>query len=136
MIERKPGEITTIVVHCSDTESGDVRTIRRFHIEKGWEDIGYHFVIRRDGEIEVGRPLEFVGAHVQGANTPTIGICLIGKTDFAEAQFASLRKLIRTLRWALGPLEVRGHREFPSARAQGKTCPNFDVREVVNSTMK
>jgi N-acetyl-anhydromuramyl-L-alanine amidase AmpD len=132
MMLRKREDVTMIIVHCSDTEQGDVKSIRRFHVEtRKWADIGYHFVIRRDGEIEVGRPIEHVGAHCEGANRNSIGVCLIGKTQFEQAQFEALKKLIRSLRWLLGErLSVRGHREFPSAKRQGKTCPNFEVRDL------
>lgn len=120
------------MVHCSDTPTGDVSSIRRYHItHNGWADIGYHYVIRRDGVIEVGRGLEFIGAHVEGGNTNSIGICLVGKDSFEPSQFSSLKQLVGSLRWVFGrPLMVRGHRDFPSAKDQGKTCPNFDVAEL------
>jgi N-acetyl-anhydromuramyl-L-alanine amidase AmpD len=129
---RSRSQIEVIVVHCSDTVAGDVASIRRYHTQhNGWSDIGYHYVIRRDGAVETGRGLEFVGAHVEGANTGSIGICLVGKDTFEPEQFASLKKLIGSLRWMFGrPLTVRGHREFSSAKEQGKTCPNFDVAEL------
>ena len=125
--------IDTIVVHCSDTEEGTVESIRRYHIEvKGWHDIGYHYVIYRDGGIHEGRPVEEVGAHVEGANQTSIGICLIGKDHFEQCQFDALKRLILTLQNTFSRINsVKNHYEFPSAIAQGKTCPNFNVHEVL-----
>lgn len=78
-----------IIVHCSATQPNwahdksaewKVQEIRRWHMStpRNWSDIGYHYIIDRDGTIAKGRPLERIGAHVQGHNTGTIGICLIG----------------------------------------------------------
>jgi len=74
--------INLIVVHASYTPpSMDIgaETIRDWHVnDNGWDDIGYHYVITRAGEVEVGRPLEMAGAHVRGHNDDSIGVCLIG----------------------------------------------------------
>lgn len=125
-------KISRIVVHCSDTESGNVDSIRRYHVShNGWNDVGYHFVITRDGTIEPGRPLSKAGAHVSGANYDSIGICLIGKNDFKPHQFEALRDLVAALKAQFGGLSVFPHNVFPSAKKQGKTCPNFDVEKVL-----
>lgn len=125
-------KIDTIVVHCSDTEAGDVNSIRKYHIQhNGWVDIGYHFVILRDGTIEIGRPLKQAGSHVRGANATSIGICLIGKKIFNDIQFDALRRLVKDLRQQVGLVKVLPHSHFPSAKKQGKTCPNFNVDEVL-----
>lgn len=123
--------IDTIVVHCSDTEEGTVESIRLYHMmTRGWDDIGYHFVIYKDGSIFKGRPLGKIGAHVQGANKSSIGICLIGKKDFKSEQYQALKNLILTLQDRYSSIRsVKNHYEFPSAIAQGKTCPNFNVHE-------
>ena len=71
-----------------------------------------------------------VGAHVQGANKTSVGICLIGKKDFTPEQFKALKDLIITLQDRYSSISsVKNHYEFPSAIAQGKTCPNFNVHE-------
>lgn len=125
--------INTIVVHCSDTETGDVDSFRRFHQNtRGWKDVGYHYVITRAGEIQKGRPIEEIGAHVSGANAHSIGICLVGKEDFEEVQFEALRKLVKDLKDQIGKLQVIPHNSLPSAKAQRKTCPNFDVKKVLD----
>lgn len=71
-------EVQKHIIHCSDSTFGDVAEIRRWHIARGFNDVGYHFVIRRDGEVEMGRTLETIGAHCKGHNTNSIGTCLVG----------------------------------------------------------
>jgi N-acetylmuramoyl-L-alanine amidase len=73
--------IDRIVVHCSATPNGkhfDVDTIRSWHAERGFKDIGYHFVIYTDGSVVPGRPLEKIGAHALGYNESSVGVCLVG----------------------------------------------------------
>ncbi|NBV54242.1 MAG: hypothetical protein EBR79_00810 [Proteobacteria bacterium] len=115
------------IVHCSDSLRGDVVEIRRWHLARGWRDVGYHFIIRPDGEVEVGRMLDEVGAHCEGQNLTSVGTCLVGRHDFTPAQFAALRRIHGMLVAMFGEIGLFGHRDFNP----GKTCPNFNVREVV-----
>jgi hypothetical protein len=85
-----------IVVHHSDTEQGGVISFRRTHIEWGWSDIGYHFVILKDGTVEIGRPLSKKGAHARGNNS-TIGICLVGKLGKKAPTPEQLQSLVRLI---------------------------------------
>ena len=75
-------KIDRIVVHCSATTPTmdiGVGTIRGWHVlERGWSDVGYHFVITRDGEVQTGRPIERSGAHAKGFNKHSVGICYVG----------------------------------------------------------
>jgi N-acetylmuramoyl-L-alanine amidase len=93
-------------------------------MDDGWDGIGYHAVIKRNGEIERGRPHYWIGAHVKGYNRGSLGICLIGRDEFTDDQMTALRELL--LEWMdLYPLaEIIGHRDLDPHR----TCPNFDVR--------
>jgi N-acetylmuramoyl-L-alanine amidase len=140
-----------IVVHCSATRPGvnvTAQMIREWHIAKGWEDIGYHWVIRRDGTIEAGRHTDDVGAHVAGRNTDTVAICMAGGLDdngvgvadrpdlFTGAQWASARALIVVLKRMYPFAVVTGHRDLsPDLNADGKiepqewlkTCPGFNA---------
>ncbi len=126
--------IDTIIVHCS--ASGDVSagTIRHWHLNRGWRDIGYHYVIRKSGAIEIGRPIEQVGAHAHRHNQTSIGICLTGgkdgAVDYTPEQMHSLEVLCHGLnmRYGLG-LRVIGHNDVTAS----KTCPNFDVWEWWNN---
>jgi len=112
-----------------------VDEIREWHIkERGWKDIGYHYVIRRDGTIELGRPVTEVGAHCKGYNKNSIGICLVGglrrngrfaKADanFTFEQYRVLKTLLNDLTEAYNA-EVKGHRDLKQT-----DCPTFDVKE-------
>lgn len=128
--------ITSLVVHCSATPAGKpfrAADIDRWHREKGWDGIGYHFVIPLDGSVEPGRPLDEIGAHVEGHNRDTIGICLIGGVDsagqpastFNLRQFDALELQLRALRAKFPGAKILGHRDFPGVK---KACPSFDVR--------
>lgn len=130
-------ETKYIAVHCSATPpSMDIGEdeLRRWHKDRGWSDIGYNIVIRRDGRIEVGRPLDHRGAHVKGFNSVALGICLIGGVDeanrpeenFNPEQYSSLELTIQFLDRVYPGCEIRGHRDFPGV---AKACPSFDVIE-------
>lgn len=124
-----------IVVHCAATRpSMDIgaREIRQWHKrDNGWLDIGYHFVIRRDGTIEEGRKVDQVGAHVKDYNSISVGICLVGGVDdelkpqynFTKEQEVSLKAKLQELKNKYPVAAIKGHRDFDS----GKACPSFDV---------
>jgi len=121
-------DIRYLVVHCSDTpddESITAREIHAMHLGFGWHGVGYHRVINRDGVIEQGRPDYWIGAHVYGHNEISLGVCLIGRTDFTDAQFDSLEKILREWKVKLPQAEVVGHCDFDFTE---KTCPNFDAK--------
>lgn len=129
----KPNKIT---VHCSETPNGkryDIKKIEAWHLKQGWDSCGYHLIIQPSGEVQRGRPLNVQGAHVFGANRGNIGICLIGTDRFTEEQFKKLRYEIESIItvYDLDPWNVFCHREFTSARKQGKTCPNIPVRNLL-----
>lgn len=115
-----------IVVHCSATPDGrdvDAATIHEWHSNRGWSGIGYHYVIKRDGTIENGRPEYWTGAHAKGHNKGSLGICMIGQEKFTQVQFASLWALILNIKERKGKIEVVSHYKLDSS----KTCPNFDA---------
>jgi N-acetyl-anhydromuramyl-L-alanine amidase AmpD len=130
--------ITQLVVHCAATRPSldvGVDEIRSWHRQQGWSDIGYHWIVRRDGTVEQGRREELIGAHVSGHNRESLGICLVGGLDehgdpapeFTPEQFASLRVLLNDLlaKYDLSDDAILGHRDFPGV---SKACPSFDVR--------
>lgn len=125
--------IDKVVIHAADTPAEmdiGAREIRMWHVEgNGWSDIGYHYVIRRDGTVEPGRPENKQGAHVYGHNKNSLGVCMVGGKpgcNFTSAQWASLTELVRDLlhRHRLTPAAIYGHRHFDS----GKSCPTFDAQ--------
>lgn len=129
-------KIDSIIFHCSATPAGRDYTaadIDRWHRQRGFSGIGYHYVIRLDGTIEHGRPVEQIGAHCKGHNATTIGVCYIGglrKKKSAdtrtEAQKAAMLTLVRSLQSAyhIPSSAIYGHREFAN-----KACPCFDVQK-------
>jgi N-acetylmuramoyl-L-alanine amidase len=138
-----------IVVHCSATKASadiGVRDITQWHIQRGFDTVGYHYVIRRNGELETGRPESAIGAHVRGHNSNSIGICLAGGVDannkpennFTPAQFVSLEALLRRLKERYPQARILGHRDLsPDKNSDGKitpnefikACPSFDVAQ-------
>jgi len=122
-----PAAIRHLVVHCSDTPDEEpitARDIHAMHLGFGWHGIGYHRVIDRDGAIEGGRPDYWVGAHVYGQNTRSLGVCLIGRERFTAEQLDALELVLRFWREDHPQATVCAHRDFPDTE---KTCPNFDV---------
>lgn len=128
--------IDTIVVHCTATPKGrDVTAtdVDHWHKERGFNGIGYHYLVRLDGRIEQGRPESEPGAHVAGHNSNSIGVCYAGGCDAGmkpadtrtEAQKASLKKLLIELKSRYPQAAILGHRDFPGV---AKACPSFDAK--------
>jgi N-acetyl-anhydromuramyl-L-alanine amidase AmpD len=130
--------INLIVVHHSASPPSvdlTAQQIDRMHrLERGWLRIGYHFVIRRNGTVENGRPLSMVGAHATGFNANSIGICLVGGIDsrgqpehnYTSVQMEALRKLVGSLRTQFPTVRVCGHSDVnPKSKPH---CPMFDVK--------
>jgi N-acetyl-anhydromuramyl-L-alanine amidase AmpD len=121
-------DINKIIIHCADTPNGKefhVSDIDKWHKEKGWICVGYHFILPLDGKVEVGRDAGVVGAHAKGYNKESLGICMIGRSAFYEDQWFRLRGLIRALEGTYNGVRILGHNELDS----GKVCPGFNVRD-------
>jgi len=103
----------------------DAAMFDRWHKARGFNKIGYHYFIRHDGTVEKGRGLEEVGAHAEGYNKDSIGICLAGLTLFKPEQFKALSKVLSDLKLLYPKATVHGHREFNP----NKTCPVFDYSQ-------
>jgi N-acetylmuramoyl-L-alanine amidase len=128
-------KINKIILHCSATKEGQQFTatdIDKWHKQRGWKGIGYHYVILLDGTIQVGRPESEVGAHTIEQNTNSIGICYIGGLDSngnakdtrTDLQKVALNNLISDLQKKYHGSTVHGHNEFAA-----KACPCFNVKE-------
>lgn len=127
-------KIDKIIVHCSATPEGRLVTtadIKRSHLERGFNDIGYHHVIYLDGSVHKGRAESIVGAHCSGQNATSIGVCYVGgvardgktaKDTRTAAQKAALVELLRELVVRYPNATIHGHREFAA-----KACPCFDA---------
>ena len=126
--------INEIIIHCTATPEGrecSVEEIRRWHIQRGFTDIGYHYVIHIDGRIENGRDVDIAGAHCTGHNTHSIGVVYVGgcakdgktpKDTRTEAQKSALANLLIDLRKLYPKATIHGHRDFAP-----KACPSFDA---------
>ena len=121
--------IKYLVIHCSDTLDDLNITaidIHKMHIGFGWDGIGYHKIINKNGFVENGRPEYWVGAHVKGKNHESLGVCLIGRKKFTPKQYESLKKVLIKWKRENPKAKIVGHREVIKT---AKTCPNFDVQE-------
>ncbi|TFW71416.1 N-acetylmuramoyl-L-alanine amidase [Methylotenera oryzisoli] len=170
--------INAIVIHCAATPNGkafEALDIDRMHKLRGFKrdsqavrnfnpelkSIGYHFVVGVDGKTQTGRGLEEIGAHVQGSNAKSIGICMIGTDQYSQAQWLGLRECLVNLsskilgRTILTPasmlqslndagISIKGHRDYsPDLNGNGviernewiKTCPGFDVAAWIKGGM-
>jgi N-acetylmuramoyl-L-alanine amidase len=141
--------IDFIAVHCSATPATldwDVEDVRRSHRQRGWRDVGYHYIIKRDGTLQKGRPDNIPGAHEPRINRNSIAICMIGgsppigspehrkglgENNFTEAQWKTLAQIVRELHAKHPAAEIIGHRDVPGVR---KACPSFDVKTWWAST--
>tara|TARA_R110001606_G_scaffold70539_1_gene161249 strand:- start:18 stop:443 length:426 start_codon:yes stop_codon:yes gene_type:complete len=126
-------DIDKIIVHCTATREGatvSLDTVRRWHLERGWSDIGYHYLILLDGTIERGRPEHTQGAHVRGYNKNSIGVSYVGGLDRnlspkdtrTQDQKDSLHNLLSNLMASYEDATLHGHNEFSN-----KACPSFNV---------
>lgn len=119
-------KIDKIIIHHSATPAKmdiGVEEIRKWHLERGFNDIGYHDVIRLNGRAEEGRPLELAGAHCKGHNANSIGICVVGTgPNFTQAQWKTLRRLVSLYKAQYPKAAVYGHKDLAPT-----LCPGFEV---------
>ena len=141
MVNRK--KTTMIVIHHSGAKNGNVAIFRHYHInDKGWDDVGYHYVITNgsggsDGKVQDGRPIEKQGAHAknfgQDRNPYSIGICLVGNNKTTIKQRRSLVSLLANLcqkyKIDLSLKTIQRHHE---------NCPgsNLDLKEIIREVKK
>lgn len=126
--------INEIIIHCTATPEGrecSVDEIRRWHLQRGFSDIGYHYVIHLDGEIEPGRDVDISGAHCTSHNAHSIGVVYVGgvakdgktpKDTRTDEQKGALAALLMDLRKLYPTAKIHGHRDFAN-----KACPSFDA---------
>lgn len=134
-----PRKITAIVIHCSASKDGIAKSredLVREHQTRGFRTIGYHWVVEPDGALVAGRPESAIGAHVEGHNADTIGVCMIGTKRFTSKAWATLATVAKNLQRTYPGARLLGHRDFsPDLDHDGKIephewiklCPNFDV---------
>ena len=131
----KMRKINEIIVHCTATKEGQhftVDDVRRWHLERKFVDIGYHYLVLLDGTIQEGRPIETIGAHCVGHNAHSIRVCYVGGLDKngkaddtrTPEQKASLLHLLTELKQHYPAVTIHGHRDFAP-----KACPCFDATQ-------
>ena len=127
-------KVEYLVIHHSQREKDSPRFIKKRHLKRGWEDIGYHYVITKRGRLAKGRSKKYIGAHVKGHNRNSLGICLIGNFDKEFPTKKQLKKLIKFLKklskkYNIKNKNIVGHREFKGVT---KTCPgkNIDLNKI------
>ena len=134
--------INEIIVHCSATKEGTNYTtaqIKQWHLARGFSDIGYHYVIYLDGSVHNGRDVNISGAHCEGHNSHSIGVCYVGGLDKSgkpkdtrtEQQKKAMLELIAKLKVLYPKATVHGHREYAN-----KACPCFDAKKEYGSISK
>lgn len=113
-----------IILHHAAVKSCTADDVHRWHLNRGWAGIGYHFFVDKDGSVVRGRPLWAVGAHAEGCNWRSVGICFEGdyqqEQEMPAAQLQAGRELVQYLRTKLGVDRVVGHRDIAVA---GTSCP-------------
>ena len=133
-LKKSKRTINEIIIHCSATPEGKdftIEDIRRWHKQSGYSDIGYHYVVYRNGSVNDGRNVDVAGAHCKNHNSRSIGVCYIGgcaedgktpKDTRTEKQKESLLTLLKELRMLYPKASIHGHRDFAN-----KACPSFDA---------
>ena len=137
-------KINQLIIHCSATRpdwyegqtgKAQVAEIDRWHKDRGFDQIGYHYYITRTGEVADGRPIEIAGAHAKGNNSHSIGVCIAGgfgsdaedraSEHYTPAQLDALHSLVRNLQsqYNIPEANIIGHN-----RVSSKACPGFRVQ--------
>lgn len=155
-LKKSKRRIDYIAIHCTATPDGEEQTVAQIkagHLKRGFSDIGYHYVVYRNGEVHLGRDVNISGAHVSGYNHNSIGISYVGgiekrragvpynklkaRDTRTEAQKASLQALLTDLRKLYPKAKIQGHRDFsPDKNGNGvvepsewiKECPSFNSK--------
>lgn len=124
---------TRIIVHHAAASNCGAATIHQWHLNNGWSGIGYHFVVRKNGTIERGRPEKYVGAHATGANSDSIGICFEGNFDsetMSSVQKNAGKELVAWLKSKYGIGTVQRHRDVGATSCPGNNFPFSEISGV------
>lgn len=138
-VRQSERNIKEIILHCTATPEGrdyTVEQIRQQHKSQGWSDIGYHYVIYRNGSLHVGRDVNLIGSHCKGRNSNSIGVVYVGGCDKdmkpkdtrTDEQKDTMLKLLKALKVLYPGVEIHGHNEYAA-----KACPSFDVQKEYKS---
>jgi len=137
VIKRKISRIDSIIVHHTGfmpkPEQDDISFIRHIHKQRGFEDAGYHFYVRTDGEVQAGRDIKFAGAHCKGKNKYSIGVVMAGNSAFTANQFFALYRLLEFLiqKYEINPDKITRHCDHHNT-----LCPGFQLSKAFLNDMK
>lgn len=137
MFEKPKRPVKRIFIHCSASDNpghDDISIMKKWHLDRGWSDVGYHYFIKKDGTLQHGRPLSRIPAAQAGHNTATIAICLHGlkKEKFTQDQFNTLNNLADEFDKVYGSsITYHGHKEVAA-----KSCPVFNYKQVLGLDSK
>ena len=130
----KRSNTTMIILHHAAASICSVEDIDSWHKQRGWAGIGYHFLVRKDGSVYEGRPIDTVGAHVVNYNSNSVGICAEGNFEsdvMSDIQKSSMKELIEYVKEKYSNVQIVAHNELASTKCPGK---NFPLEEFRNST--
>lgn len=132
MLKLNPNKVVLVILHHTASEGQTVEQIHQGHKKLGWAGIGYHYYVRKDGHVYVGRPNDYVGSHCKGNNSCSIGIALEGdfrKTKPTKEQIESVKEIIKSVRAKYPKIKrVLNHKDlFPTL------CPVVDLKFMVTN---
>ena len=128
----KRNRTTHIVLHHASASKCNVNDVHRWHTEKGWSGIGYHFFVDKNGHIYEGRPLDTIGAHCSGHNQSTIGICAEGQIEtetMTASQKKAIAELLNYVQGVYPKAVIVGHRELKPTACPGKNYPLSELKD-------
>ena len=132
----KREKTSLIVIHHAEAKECSIADIHRWHLDYRWSGCGYHYFIRKDGSIYIGRPEDTIGAHCRGNNIQSIGICLEGnfnKEDIQIKQINALVKLCKDIMTRYNIEEIREHRELFQTDCPGKKFPLEEIKRKIHT---
>jgi len=133
MVKLNPKKVLFVILHHAAASQCSAEQINQWHLKRGWAGIGYHFLIRKDGTVEEGRPIQYVGAHCNGNNSCSIGVCLEGdfrKEKPTNEQIEALNNLIPKIRKVYPTIKrILNHNDLYKT-----ACPVVNLKGMVKGT--
>lgn len=127
-----------IALHHAAALTCSAQTVDNWHKGNGWSGIGYHFFVRKDGSVYEGRPLWAMGAHVEGSNNNSIGICAEGdysrEKNMPEVQKKAIKELLTYLKGIYPNSVVKGHKELGASGCPGDYYPLQEMKDFWNES--
>lgn len=123
-----------IILHHASAKTASPDAIHSWHLSNGWAGIGYHFLVRKNGSIYRGRPVDFVGAHTTNYNSISVGICFEGdfeKETISNAQKTAGIKLVSYLKRLYPNAKVKKHKDFNATDCPGKNFPFDEISKGI-----